>query len=159
GVDYRQRRILPPGVTPRFPVADLPPMPGVFDASHASSGSHGPPKPPGPAWTVFADRIFCDIDQLWLDRFRLSGRMHLETPMRLVVHGPMEFSRVRFTMQKGDLLAGHERIFADLALDVDARIHPFVPRESKRLGFFRSLSGRFDLRSPSASLFFLDAYF
>jgi hypothetical protein len=159
GVDYRQRRILPPGVTPRFPVADLPPIPGVFDASQASSGPHGPPRPPGPAWTVVADRIQCDIDQLWFDRFRFEGRMHLETPMSLVVHGPMEFSRIRLTMKRGDLLAGKEKIFADLALDVDARIHPFIPGQSKRLGFFRSLSGRFDLRSPSSSLFFLDAYF
>ena len=159
GVDYRQRRILAPGATPRFPVADLPPIPGVFDASPASSGSHGPPKPPGPAWTVVADRIQCDIDQLWFDRFRFAGSMRLETPMGLIVHGPMEFGRIRLTMTKGDLLAGREKIFADLALDVDARIHPFAPRESKRLGFFRSLSGRFDLRSPSSSLFFLDAYF
>jgi hypothetical protein len=108
---------------------------------------------------VVADRIQCDIDQLWFDRFRFAGRMHLETPMSLIVHGPMEFSRIRLTMSKGDLLAGKDTIFADLALDVDARIHPFVPGQAKRLGFFRSLSGRFDLRSPSASLFFLDAYF
>jgi hypothetical protein len=159
GVDYRQRRIRPPDLLPKFPVADLPPIPGVFDARRAASGSHGPPGPRGQPWTIVADRIRCDLDQLWLDRFRLKGAMRLETPMGLVVRGPMQFSRVRLTMAKGDLLAGQEKIFADLTLDVDARLHPFVPRQSKRLGFFRSLSGRFDLRSPSASLFFLDAYF
>jgi len=159
GVDYRQRRIRPPGTTMKFPVADLPPIPGPFDASAASAGTHGPPRAHRPAWTVVADRIVCDIDQLWLDRFRIAGKMRVETPMRLIVRGPMEFSPIRLTMPKGDLLAGQDTIFADLSLDVRATLHPFVPRESKRLGFFRSLSGRFDLRSPSASLFFLDAYF
>jgi hypothetical protein len=159
GVDYRQRRIRPPGVALKFPLDDLPPMPQSLDASTASTVPHGPRRPHGPAWTVVADRIVCEIDQIWLDRFRLAGTMHLETPMRLIVRGPMEFSPIRLTMQKGDLLAGQEKIFADLSLDVRATLHPFVPRESKRLGFFRYLSGRFDLRSPSASLFFLDAYF
>jgi hypothetical protein len=158
GVDYRQRRILPPGAEPRFPVADLPRMPDLFQAA-VSSALHPPAGPHGPSWTIVADRIRCDLDELWLDRFRLAGTMHLETPMALVVRGPMEFSHVHFTMPKGDLLVGDEKVFADVTIDADAWIHPFVPRQSKRLGFFRSLSGRFDLRSPSASVFFLDAYF
>ena len=159
GVDFRQRRIRPPGVAPRFPTTDLPRMPDPFDAADASSGPRRPTRPHGPAWTVVAERIRCDLDELWLDRFRLAGTMHLETPMALAVRGPMDFSHVRFTMPKGDLLVGDEKIFADLTIDADARIHPFIARESKRLRFFQSLSGRFDLKSPSASVFFLDAYF
>jgi len=118
-----------------------------------------PAKRRGTPWTVRADRIACEVTQVWIDRFRLAGPMHLETGMNLVVRGPLEFPGVRITMTSGALWAGDQTIFDALDLDIEAALHPFVPSQVRHLEAFRFLSGRFDLRSAGASLFFLDPYF
>lgn len=159
GVDYRLRRDRPPEATSVVPESELPTIPEMLDLQ---PGPARPPRPAGPPrqpWTIVADRIDCDVEQLWIDRFRLTGGMHVTTPMNLVVRGPMEFSPVRVTMASGELGAGEERIFGALGLDVEATLHPFVPRNSRGLAFFRNLSGRFVVRSDDASLAFLEPYF
>jgi hypothetical protein len=161
GVVYRQRRLVLEGAFARVPAEELPPILQTLDPS-------GPPRPnPAPSvakqtprpWTILADRIACDLDELWLDRFRLTGAMHVETGMSLVVHGPIAFPDIRVTMASGDLRAGPRMVFGALGMDVQAEIHPFLAREVKRLQFLHYLSGRFAVRSDDASLFFLEAYF
>jgi hypothetical protein len=161
GVVYRQRRLLLEGGLARVPVEELPPILQTLDPSGAprpnpeASGAKRAPRP----WTILADRIACDLDELWLDRFRLTGAMHVETGMNLVVHGPIAFPDIRVTMASGDLRAGPRKVFGALGLDVQAEIHPFLAREVRRLQFLHFLSGRFAVRSDDASLFFLEAYF
>ncbi len=154
GVDYRQRHKSLPGDTSRIPEADLPPIPEVTPEQTV-------PPPPGPSrrWTILADDIVCDVDQIWIERFRLAGRMQVSTSMFLVPRHALEFPGVRLTMRSGGLFAGKEAIFEALGMDVQAQVHRFVPRGLRRLDFFHYLSGRFDLSSDSASLFFLEAYF
>jgi len=159
GVIYRQRRILAPGQPSRIPASELPPIPASLDIPGAASRSPGPAKPPGLPWRVLADGITCDLSELWIDRFRLLGHLRVETAMDLRVRGRMEFPRIRLQMASGDLLAGEGVIFKELGLDADATLHSFIPRQAKRLRFFRNLSGRFVFHSKSASLFFLEAYF
>ena len=159
GVEYRQRRRLLPGETSRTPLSELPPIPELLDVPGARPNPDRHPRQPGRPWTVLADGITCDLDELWIDRFRLEGPLRVETSMSLVVRGPMEFPRVRLTMASGDLWAGEGRIFQTLGLDIEATLHPFVPKSAKGLAFFHYLSGRFALHSDSASLFFLEAYF
>jgi len=159
GVEYRQRRRLLPGETSRAPLSELPPIPEFLDTPGGPRGLPDRARKPRRPWTVVADIIRCDMEELWIDRFRLDGALRVETGMNLVVRGPMEFPRVRLTMDSGELLAGEGTIFHALGLDIEATLHPFVPKGARGLGFFRYLSGRFDLRSESASLFFLEAYF
>jgi hypothetical protein len=165
GVDYRQRRREPQGAATRVPSSELPPMPERPGAGPATTAPGAtvdrdrPAKRPGAPWTVRADRIACDVTQIWIDRFRLAGPMRVETGMSLVVRGPLEFPDVRITMESGALWAGEQTIFDALHLDIEAVIHPFVPAQVRRLAAFHFLSGRFDLRSAGASLFFLDPYF
>src|SRR5213593_1992922 len=128
GVDYRLRRDRPPGTTSVIPATELPSIPEMFDGPQSVGGARGPARRPGRAWTILADRIDCDVVQLWIDRYRLTGRMRVETPMNLVVRGPMAFSPVRIAMVSGDLRAGDETIVAALRLDAHATLHPFVPR-------------------------------
>lgn len=156
GVDYRLRR---DRATSAIPASELPTIPEMLDLPQARPRPSGSAGQPGPPWTVRADRIDCDVEQLWIDRFRLTGGMRVETPMRLVVHGPMEFSPIRVTMASGELRAGEDRIFGHLGLDVNATLHPFVPRSARGLALFRYLSGRFVVRSDDASLAFLEFYF
>jgi hypothetical protein len=159
GVDYRQRRRLLPGESSPIPLAELAPIPESLGAPPARPRPPGVAKPHAPPWKVLADAIDCEVGQLWIERFRLTGPLQVSTPMRLVVRGELEFPRVRATMTSGDLRAGDEKIFDGFGLDVEATIHPFLPRNARRLAFFHDLSGRFDLHSRSASLFFLEAYF
>ena len=159
GVAYRQRRRLLPGETSRFPITELPPVPESLRPPSDRPGSKRPAKPHGRPWKVLADNISCDVTELWIERFRLTGPLHVSTPMNLVVRGELAFPRVRVTMASGDLRAGDEEIFEALGIDAAATIHPFVPRNARRLAFFHYLSGRIALRSESASLFFLQAYF
>jgi hypothetical protein len=159
GVEYRQRRRLLPGETSRAPLSELPPIPEFLDTPGGPRGLPGSTRKLRSPWTVIADGITCDLDELWIDRFRLDGSLRVETPMSLVVRGPMEFPRVRLTMASGDLWAGEGKIFQALGLDIDATLHPFIARNARGLGFFRYLSGHFVLQSDSASLFFLEAYF
>jgi hypothetical protein len=159
GVDFRHRRRWLPVEIPRSTPEEQPPVPLSLGISPARPESPPRPKSSKPPWTIRADRIVCDVEQLWLDRFRLTGPMRVETPMRLVVRGEMEFPWVRVTMPSGSLRAGHETIFDGLGIDVEATVHPFIPKKSRGLAFFRHLSGRYSLRSESASLFFLEAYF
>src|SRR5262245_313911 len=162
GVVYRHRRLLLEGALARVPAEELPPILQTLDGS-APQRPAGPAPPSGnrrrPPWTIRADQISCDLDELWLDRFRLTGPMHVETGMSLVVHGPMAYPDIRVTMASGDLRTGERTVFAHFGLDVRAEIHPFVGRGLRRLQFMRYLSGRFALRSDDASLFFLEAYF
>jgi hypothetical protein len=72
GVDYRQRRRLLPGETSRAPLSELPPIPELLDTPGARPGPPGPPKPPRQPWTVLANGITCDLEELWIDRFRLE---------------------------------------------------------------------------------------
>jgi len=163
GVDYRQRRRLVEGVAPRIPVSELPPIPGLAESGESAgvgtTGSEGPPHRRGPPWTVRADRISCNLTQLWIDRFRLAGPMRVETPMSLFVHGPQEYPDVHIDMKSGALWAGDQAIFEGFDLSVRAVVHPFVGSQVHRLDLFRFLSGRFELRSTGASLFFLEPYF
>jgi len=159
GVDYRLRHDRPPGSPRAAAPEDLPPIPESLDSPPAEPAARAAPRPHGPPWTILADRIVCDVTALWIDRFRLTGPLRVDTPMSLVVRGPMDFPRVRVTMSAGDLRAGDQAIFAALGLDVDATLHPFVPRSARGPAFFHYLSGRFDLRSESASLAFLETYF
>jgi hypothetical protein len=62
-------------------------------------------------------------------------------------------------MVSGDLLAGTRPVFAGLGMDVRAEIHPFRAGTVHKLQFLRQMSGKFDVRSDDASLFFLEAYF
>jgi len=161
GITYRQRRLALEGALARVPAEELPPILKTLDPSGvprpnpAASATKRTPRP----WTILADRIACDLDELWLDRFRLTGAMHVETGMSLVVHGPIAFPDIRVTMASGDLSAGPHKVFGGLGMDVRAEIHPFQAREVKRLQFLHYLSGRFAVRSDDASLFFLEAYF
>ena len=157
GVDYRQRRKVLTGLAARVPPSELPPIPGIAEEEAKSQPPprHGPRK----LWTVLADDIVCDVQQIWIDRFRLVGPMQVSTGMTLIPREALEFPGVRLTMASGELRAGYERIFEALGMDVQATVHRFVPRGLKRLEFFHYLSGRFALKSESASLFFLQAYF
>jgi hypothetical protein len=157
GVDYRQRRRPEAGVPSAIPFSELPPIPALPAPPPPATAAAA--KPRGRPWTVRADRIDCAVEQLWIGRFRLAGPMRVETAMDLQVRGPLSFEGVRVTMEKGDLWAGEQAIFADFGLDIQATVHPFVPRQMRRLETFRYLSGRFALRSETASLFFLEAYF
>ena len=159
GVQYRQRRRMFPGATSRVPLSELPPIPEHLDIAGAPPRPARPPKPPGPPWTVLADEIVCNMEELWIDRFRLDGPLRVETPMSLRVRGSMEFPRIRLAMASGDLRAGERTIFHALGLDIEATLHPFIPKRARGLAFFHYLSGRFALQSDSASLFFLEAYF
>ncbi|HEU5179438.1 MAG TPA: hypothetical protein VFW45_01495 [Candidatus Polarisedimenticolia bacterium] len=156
GVDYRQRHKTLPQVASRVPPSELPPIPGLTEEEANSSP---PRRGPGKRWTILSDDIACDVDQIWIDRFRLIGPMRVATGMMLVPHEAMEFPGVRLTMASGELRAGKDPIFERLGMDVQAEIHRFVPRGLKHLEFFHYLSGRFALHSDSASLFFLEAYF
>ena len=157
GVDYRQRRKVLTGLAARVPPSELPSIPPV-------AGLEAQPSPPAPRptlkpWTVLADDIVCDVQQIWIDRFRLVGPMQVSTGMTIVPRKVMEFPGVRLSMASGELRAGEERIFEALGMDVQATVHRFVPRGLKRLEFFHYLSGSFSLKSESASFFFLQAYF
>ena len=160
GVVYRQRGLLLQGALERVPAEELPPILWALDSFGTPRAAPSPsldrPRKP---WTILADRIVCDLDQLWIDRFRLTGALHVETGMSLVVHGPIAFPHIRLTMASGDLRTGERLVFGHLAMDVQAEIHPFVGRGLRRLQFLRYLSGRFALQSDDASLFFLEAYF
>lgn len=163
GVVYRQRRLAQPDAARKIPAEELPPVRQALDSSAAPTGTtpaaSAAPNPARRPWTILADRIECGVDELWFDRFRLTGGMRVETGMSLVVRGPMAFPGIHLTMASGDLRAGERAIFRSLGMDVRAEIHPFIGRGLHRLQFMRFLSGTFALRSDDASLFFLEAYF
>jgi hypothetical protein len=159
GVVYYQRRIQLPASMSRVPSTDLPVIPAWLESPGGPRRVAGPAKKPRNPWIIRADRIACDVDDLWIERFRLTGGMRVETPMTLVVRGPIAFPGVRITMASGDLRAGDESIFERLGLQVEATVDPFAGKRVKGLGFFRHLSGTIALQSDSASLLFLEAYF
>jgi hypothetical protein len=74
------------------------------------------------------------------------------------VRGPLEFPRIDYRLERGDIWVGQERMFADLRLAADVRIAPFVARGRTTVDFLRSLSGEFDLDAQDGSLRFLEAY-
>jgi hypothetical protein len=161
GVDYRQRTRMGPGEEAQASAPDLPSVAG-FDPS----GAAGPPPMAGgkgkegrQPWTIVADRIRGDAGLIWIDRYRLAGRMKFDTSMRLVVRGELDLSRVRFAMTKGDLFEGERAMLGDLRIDIDTAVRAFVPKGMKAIEVFRLLTGRFQIRSEKASLFFLEPYF
>src|SRR5262249_37442141 len=85
GVVHRHRRRRLVGALARVPTEELPPILQTLDGSAAQRPTG--PAPSGnrsrPPWTIRADRIFCELDELWLDRFRLTGPMQVETGMSL----------------------------------------------------------------------------
>lgn len=160
GVDYRQRKRPGPGESPEASAPDIPSVAG-FDPS-SGGGVASPSKDRrerGEPWTIVADRIQGDIGLIWIDRYRLAGRMSFKTSMRLVVRGELDFPRVEFAMTKGDLFEGDRAILADLRVDADTALRPFVPKGMKAIGALRLLTGRFQILSERASLFFLEPYF
>jgi hypothetical protein len=159
GVDYRQRRRLPQGDAAAAPEASLPPLPEVFAGPDRPSKPRQPGGRRGDAWTIVADAIRADIDQLWFDRYRLAGRMDLRTSMNLVVRGPMAFPSVRLAMTRGDLTDGGREILGGLRFDIATALGPFVPKGMRAPDVIGLLSGRFRIDSDRASLFFLEAYF
>jgi hypothetical protein len=158
GIDYRQRRRLEAGESAPAGESEMPPLP-AFKVPHL------PPRPPAPEearrapWIIVADRIDAEVRQLWFDRYRLSGPMQVATSMRLIPRGPMEFPWVRIGMARGALAQGERAILGGLRLDIETALPPFVPRGMKAIELLRMLTGRFQVQSERASLFFLEAYF
>jgi hypothetical protein len=152
GAEYKQR----PKVDPAEDASGFPTMP---DLEPPPDAVPGPPKPKKEPWTIIADDIDADMKQIWFDRYRLAGEMNVRTPMRLVVRGPLEFPKVRFKMTRGDLTMNERAIMGAFDLDVETALPSFVPKGVKAIDLLRSLDGRFQVRSESASLFFLEEYF
>lgn len=158
GVEYLQRRRLQPAESPGTPES-LPVIPQFEAPAGASAPPSSSSKTPRKPWTVVADRIEAGVDRLWIDRFKLSGGMNVETSMNLTVRGAMEFPQIRFEMSQGALLQGDREILGNLSLSADMELPEIVPKGLKGMSFFRLLTGRVHLNSESASLFFLESYF
>jgi hypothetical protein len=161
GIEYAQRPRLDPGGTAPPGAVDWPEIAGRADRPDPQP-MDGPDATPAASasepWTIRADRIVCDIRQIWIHRYRIAGAARLETAMSLQVRGPLEFPRIDYRLERGDIWVGQERMFADLRLAADVRIAPFVARRRTTVDFLRSLSGEFDLDAQDGSLRFLEAY-
>lgn len=109
-------------------------------------------------WRIAADDIEVAIDQLWFGRYRMTGPMSLDTSMDLILKETIEFPRIHFTMNRGDVAADEHAMFGQLSLDFQTSLLPFGRRGQKLRDAVSHLTGRFDLLADSASLFFLEIY-
>jgi hypothetical protein len=159
GIDYRQRIRRNGEAEGTPPESSLPPLPAVVAGPAPEARPRPPGQPRGALWTIVADSIHADIDQLWIDRYRLAGEMDLRTSMNLVVRGSMVFPSVRVTMTRGALTEGGREILGGLRFDIATSLGPFVPRGLHAIDVISLLSGRLRIDSQRASLFFLEAYF
>jgi len=159
GVDYLQRPRPGPGETPGPGAEDWPPVALPTRPDDSASGAPAPAHPHGSPWTVRADRILCDVEQIWIGRYHLTGPAHVDARMNLVVRGPLEFPRIEYRLDSGDLWTGREKLFESLRLDANLRLAPFTSRGRKAGELIHSLSGDVSLDARRASLGFLDLYF
>ncbi len=159
GLDYVQRPRPAPGETAAPEAGDWPPIALLGNPTEAPSGTPAPRHAHGSPWTVRADRIRCDIERLWIGRYRVTGRARLNTRMNLVARGPLEFPRIEYRLDSGDLWTGQEKLFEDFRLEADVRLAPFAPRGKKAGALIHSLSGDVSLDARRASFGFLDFYF
>jgi hypothetical protein len=159
GVDYRQRPRPAPGEPPNPGADDWPPFAEMPNPPGPAPGSREPKRDPGPPWTIRADRILCDVEQLWIGRYRVEGPARVDARMTLVARGPLEFPRLDYRLESGDLVVGQEKLFEGFRLEAKARVAPFVPRGKKPGDVVRALSGDFDVDARNASVDFLDVYF
>jgi hypothetical protein len=159
GVRYAQRPRLDPGEAAPADAADWPRLGGRKNPADAAPGSAGPPKPPGPAWTVRAARIRCGVEEIWIGRYRIAGRADVDAALDLVARGPIALPRLDYHLAAGEMQVGESRMFEGLRLDARARLDPYAPRGRKAVEVIRALSGEFDLDARDGSLKFLEAYF
>ena len=160
GVDYRHRRRNATGGVeePGFP--ELPEvLAGIPDRAMPTETTAGAGDPRDKeSWTIVADDIDAEFNQLWLDRYRMIGSMTLDTSMEMVVRGPLAFPRIHFSMERGDVSVAERIILGGLGFDAQTALPPFGRNAATFREATRHLSGRFRLRADGASLFFLEAY-
>jgi hypothetical protein len=159
GIDYRQRRRVQAGVDPGRDASMDPPIPGFSNPPDPDPQKLYPKKPKKAPWTVLADRIVCDLEQLWIEGYRVEAGWKVDTRMNLVVRGRLEFPGVKLTSDAGKMWVGDEVMFEGFEIDVDARVEPFVPKGKKGPEIMRHISGRFGIDSSAASFRFLEPYF
>lgn len=174
GLDYRHRRRMKSGEEEG---GTLPPLPAVGSFPEIPAGT-GPLASPGDKaeekgkepshqkvdeddkkrWRIAADDIEIAIDQLWLGRYRMTGPMSLDTAMDLILKETIEFPRIHFTMNRGEVTADDRAMFGQVSLDFQTSLSPFGRRGQKLREVVRHLTGRFDVLADRASLFFLETY-
>ncbi|HET8946324.1 MAG TPA: hypothetical protein VFQ07_05025, partial [Candidatus Polarisedimenticolia bacterium] len=158
GVRYAQRPRLPAGAEPPLEAGEWPVL-GGRDNPPAPAPGGEPPRGRGRPWTVRAARIRCGVEEIWIGRYRISGRARVEAALDLVARGPLSLPRMDYHLERGEMQVGTLKMFEGLTLDVNARLDRFVPRGRKAVDVLRALSGRFDLDAKDGSLKFLEAYF
>lgn len=159
GIDYRQRRRVQPGEEPGRDTRTDPPIPGFTNPPDPDPQKLYPKKPHKAPWTILADRILCDVDQIWIESLRIAGEAHIDASMSLKVRGPLAFPNVKFKSASTDQWIGDELTFEDLKMDLDLRVNPFVPKQHKGPDIMQFISGQIGLSTGSASFQFLEHYF
>ncbi len=164
GLDYRHRRETATEEAGADAGSGLPPLPdlemGADQETRADDTTPSHPKgAPREPWTIIADDIDVAIDQLWFDRYRMAGPMRLDTSMELVTRRTIEFPRVHFTMDRGDVTIEERTMLGGLLLDFETALPPFGRGGRGLRDVVEHLTGRFRLQADSASLFFLETYF
>jgi hypothetical protein len=159
GVDYLQRPRPAPGETPDPGAVDWPPEALLAIPDDSAAGIPAPKPAPGPPWTVRADRIRCDVKQIWIGRYRVTGPARVDASMILVARGPLEFPRLDYTLDSGDLFAGKDKLFENFRLGANFRLASFTPKGRKAGEVIHGLSGDVVLDTRRASFGFLDFYF
>ena len=163
GLDYRHRRVTTSEPTDAATQPGLPPLPDLTMGTkqwpeinnEAPTGAGGSRRKP---WTISADDIDIAIAQLWFDRYRMAGPMNLDTAMELIAGRTIEFPRIHFTMDRGDVTIEERAMLGGLLLDIESTLPPFGREGRKLRDVVQHLTGRFRLQADSASLFFLETY-
>lgn len=141
GLDFRLRKRQLPDDPPLKTAEFAPEIPGLaVDA---------PPLPPKKKakkhpWKIVLHDIHIDgIDQLWILALRLTAGGSIDADMNIELGGgAMSMKRVRMKLTGAQLTAVGDELLRDAQLGVDARLEPFIPKETKGLEVLNSLSGR-----------------
>ena len=152
GVRFLLRRRWPQGTTP--PAQELlPPIPGL-DPEPAGPPRSGPRRPPG--WLVSLDHLDVrDIEEIWIDSYRLRGAGTLGGQLSIQVRGPLQSRDLRLVLESGSLSVGDDVVAQEIRLDTTQTVDLGDVRELRTAAALSAISGRLALDAQTRGIGFL----
>lgn len=140
------------------PAEGQPPVPPL----EVPPGARKPPevKKKKEGWHIHMPAIVLqEVEEVWIDRFRLRGDGTAEGGFAFVIRGDLTVPTMKASFPAARLETGGQGVAEPLRIEADGRIHPFPPREVKGKAVIPYVSGRAEVHGEVPSLAFLGAYF
>ena len=159
GLDFRLRKRQLPGQAPLKTAEFAPEIPGL--------AVNEPPFPPKQQkkkgkkpWKIVLHDVHIDeFKELWILAMHLSATGSVDADMSIELGGgAISMQRVRMNLTQAELSAMGNAVLTQAQLGIDARMEPFLPKETKGLDILKSLTGTVNLSGASRGAALINSF-